>query len=111
MLGVRVPEDIFADEKGFVKPGSGGMSVAPNTAWNIPNHRRPRGMGRGSAGRINDRMYALADSAIPADKLKVRLDPQYPQKHAFIEPAIVIELAGYERNLAETRNNWKQVWP
>jgi hypothetical protein len=111
MLGVRTPEDIVTDEKGFVKPGSGGMSVAPNSAWNVPNHRRPRGMGRGSAGRMEDRMYALADAALPADKLKARPDPRYPQKHAFVEPAIMTELATYEMDLAETRKDWKQVWP
>jgi hypothetical protein len=111
MLGVRVPEDIVSDEKGFVAPGMGGMSVAPKSAWNIPNHRRPRGMGRGSAGRSDDRMYALAETEIPPDKLKVRLDPRYPEKHAFVEPADRIELVGYERNLAGTGKSWKQVWP
>jgi hypothetical protein len=111
MLGVRVPQDIAVDEKGFVKSETGGMSVAPNSAWNIPTHRRPRGMGKGSSGRIDDRMYALANTAVPSDKLKVRLDPEYPRQHAFVEPAIMIELAGYERDLAATRNDWKQVWP
>lgn len=111
MLGVRVPIDIPVDEKGFVQPDTGGMSVAPNSAWNVPTHRRPRGMGNGSSGNNNDRMYALAGNAIPADKLKVRPDPQYPQMHAFLEPAMMIELEGYEGNLAATRKEWKQVWP
>jgi hypothetical protein len=111
MLGVRVPQDIAADEKGFVKPETGGMSVAPNSAWSVPTHRRPRGMGKGSSGRIDDRIYALANTAVPSDKLKVRLDPEYPQRHAFVEPAIAIDLKGYEMNLVATRNDWKQVWP
>jgi hypothetical protein len=111
MLGVRVPQDINLDEKGFVWPGTGGMSVAPNSTWNVPNHRRPRGMGMGSSGKFDDRMYALADASIPADKLNVRADPIRPYWHAFVEPAVRIELAGYETNLASTRNDWRQVWP
>jgi hypothetical protein len=111
MLGIRVPEDIAVDEKGFVKPETGGMSVAPNSAWNVPTHRRPRGIGNGSSGRIDDRIYALSIAALPFDKLKMRLDPEFPRQHAFVEPAIMIEFAGYERDLAATRNDWKQVWP
>jgi hypothetical protein len=111
MLGVRVPGDIPVDANGFVKPDTGGMSVAPNSAWNIPTHRRPRGMGNGSSGNSHDRMHALAGKAIPVDKLKVRPDPQYPQMHAFVEPAMMIELEGYESNLAATRKEWEQVWP
>jgi hypothetical protein len=111
MIGVRVPEDVIVDGKGFIVPGTGGMSVAPNSEWNVPNHRRPRGMGKGSAGKREDRMYALAAVAIPADKLNARLDPQCPDKHAFMEPTFPVELAGYERDLTETQNDWKQVWP
>ena len=111
MLGVRVPEDIVSDENGFVRPGTGGMSIAPNSAWNVPNHRRPRGMYMGSTGKYDDRMYALTDSGIPADKLKVRPDPLQPDRHAFVEPAVTAELARYESDLANTRNDWRQVWP
>jgi hypothetical protein len=111
MLGVRIPEDIAADEKGFVNPETGGMSVSPNSAWNIPPHRRPRGVGKGSSGRIDDCIYSLMNTALPIDKLIVRLDPEYPLRHAFVEPAIVMPLAGYESELAATRNDWKQVWP
>jgi hypothetical protein len=110
-LGVRVPEDIATDEDGFVKPGTGGMSVAPKSALSVPPHRRPRGMYMGSTGKKNNRMYALADSDIPADKLSARLDPQRPQMHAFVEPAVMIELAKYERDLADTQIKWRRVWP
>ncbi|MGA2260248.1 MAG: hypothetical protein ABSH28_02295 [Acidobacteriota bacterium] len=111
MLGIRVPKDIVLDENGFVRPGTGGMSVAPNSPWNVPNHRRPRGMRMGSTGKYNDRMYALADTAIPADKLNVRPDPLQPYMHAFVEPAVTVELARYETDLANTRRDWRQVWP
>jgi hypothetical protein len=98
-------------ENGFVYPRTGGMSATPDSIWNIPSHRRPRGMSMGSSGKITDRIYALANVAIPADKLKVRRDPKKPEMHAFVEPAVMIELAGYEKDLADTRNNWRQVWP
>jgi hypothetical protein len=111
MLGVRVPKDIAADENGFVYPRTGGMSVTPDSIWNIPSHRRPRGMSMGSSGKITDRIYALAKVAIPADKLNVRRDPKKPEMHAFVEPAVMIKLAGYEKDLADTRNTWRQVWP
>jgi hypothetical protein len=35
MLGISVPEDMAVDENGFVKPETGGMPVALNSAWNI----------------------------------------------------------------------------
>jgi hypothetical protein len=37
--------------------------------------------------------------------------PINPQNHAFVEPAIMIELAIYEQDLVATRIEWKQVWP
>jgi hypothetical protein len=110
-LGVRIPNDIAPDEDGFVKPGTGGMSVAPKSVLNVPPHRRPRGMHMGSTGNKNTRMYAIVDSDLPADRLRVRLDPKKPQIHAFVEPAVTIELAKYERDVANTQSKWRQVWP
>jgi len=111
MLGIRIPQDILPDERGFVHPGRIGMSVAPKSAWNLPNHRRPRGMGMGSSGRYDDRVYALGENALLDDKLKVRGDPDQPDRHAFIEPAFAVELSVYEADLADTRRDWRQMWP
>jgi hypothetical protein len=111
MLGVQVPEYIAPDQKGMVGPGNGGMSVTPNSMWNGPNHRRPRGMRMGSTGKSYDYMYSVAGTSIPVDKLSVRLDPNRPEKHAFVEPAISIDLSGYETDLASTRNDWRVEWP
>jgi hypothetical protein len=111
MLGVRVPKDIVPDEKGMVGPGNGGMSVAPNSMWNVPNHRRPRGMRMGSTGKSDDYMYSVSGTSIPVDKLSVRLDPNRPEKHAFVEPAISVDLSRYETDLASTRNDWRVEWP
>ncbi len=111
MLGVRVPQDIAPDAEGLVRPGAGGMSVAPGSEWNVPNHRRPRGMKRGSSGNSGDRMYALSDDSIPVDKLNVRPDPGFPETHAFFEPAASVKLQQYEADLADTREDWRQIWP
>ena len=105
-LGVRIPEDIAPDEKGLVRPGTAGMSVAPSSMWNIPNYRRPRGMHRGSTGPSGDFIYAIAEAAIPAVRLAIRSDPEQPQRHAFVEPATLVELSTYEANLASTRADW-----
>ncbi len=111
MLGVRVPLDIMVDSRGRVRPGTGGMSVAPGSMWNLPNHRRPRGMGRGSTGKPEDRVYELRSSSIPASRLSLRLDPQAPELHAFMEPAVAVELESYEQALGGTRKDWRRVWP
>ena len=68
-------------------------------------------MGNGSSGNVRDFVFALAGEVIPSDKLKIRLDPQCPQIHAFIEPAKIVELEDYERALLATRKEWLQVWP
>lgn len=48
MLGVLPSETDSAD--GTFGPGTGGMSVSPDSPWNVPDHRRPRAMGRGATG-------------------------------------------------------------
>ena len=110
-LGIRVSVDIRVDAAGRVHPRTGGMSVSPGSVWDVPNHRRPRGMGRGSTGRPEDRVYELPASSIPASVLTVRLDPEAPELHAFVEPSVEVELEVYEKALSDTRNDWSQVWP
>ena len=68
-------------------------------------------MMRGSTGRPEDRMYELGHSSIPPSRLSVRPGPEAPGRHAFIEPALEVELHLYEKALADTRNRWDQVWP
>lgn len=68
-LGVR-PDEISVDGDGRALPGTGGMSVSPDSVWNLPNHRRPRGMGRGSTGPASDRVYAIREDALTAHALR-----------------------------------------
>lgn len=110
-LGVRVPRDIAADDRGDVRPGTGGMSVAPDSMWNLPNHRRPRGMGRGSTGPVQDQVYSLQEVVLSDQRLALRADPEAPVLHALIEPSTIVPLTEYEAQLARTRPYWMRVWP
>ncbi len=107
-LGVRVPEDIAPDAAEDVHPGTGGMSVAPDSMWNLPHHRRPRGMQRGSTGPVRDRVYAIALAALKQQPLDIR--PSSP-RHATVEPSRPMPLATYEDALTATRPSWIQAWP
>src|SRR5438309_680851 len=110
-LGVRVPEDIAADSAGNVGPGCGGMSVSPETPWKVPNHRRPRGMGRGSTGPAGDFIYEIDGAPVAQVGLRVRPDVSHPDRHAFIEAAETMSLRRYETALTGTRPQWRRTWP
>lgn len=84
------------------------MSVAPGSVWSIPNHRRPRGLRRGSTGPSGDFVYALAEAAIPVERLVIRADPECPQLHAFVEPVASIELSAYEDDLWEYQSELEE---
>lgn len=64
-LGV-VPDDLRLRVDGWLEPGQGGMSVAPDSIENLPNHRRPRSWGRGSMGPDADRIYSIASDRFGA---------------------------------------------
>lgn len=110
-LGVRPDADVRIDAEGRVLPGCGGMSVAPQSMWNLPHHRRPRGMGRGSTGPQSDAVFSLETRVVLAVGLLVRPDPSRPEKHAFVEPPAAMELSSYEGRLTSTRRDWRRVWP
>lgn len=115
-LGVVIPGagidprrvDIAPDPGGDVHPRSGGMSVAPETMWNLRLHRRPRGMSRGATGQAIDRVYAIYPVAVSTEALDVRATSPV---HSLVEPSRPMDLATYERALAATRAEWHQVWP
>jgi hypothetical protein len=111
LLGVRVPQDIAPDRDGEVRPGTGGMSVAPTSMWDLPNHRRPRGMGRGSTGPSNDQVYSLQEVVLDDQLLALRADPEAPMINAFVEPLTIVALSEYATRLAGTRPSWMRVWP
>lgn len=110
-LGIRVPNDVQPDGRGRVAPRGGGMSVALASVWNLPNHRRPLGMGRGSSGPRTNHVFSLAKACIYSAALGVRPDPPDQLEHALVEPTAPISLAEFEIRLASTRLDWRRVWP
>ncbi|OGK81165.1 MAG: hypothetical protein A2050_05905 [Candidatus Rokubacteria bacterium GWA2_73_35] len=110
-LGVRVPQDVNPDAAGYVNPGTGGLSVAPDSMWHVPNHRRPRGMGHGSTGPVQDHVFSIAPVALRDNRLVARRDPVAPIVHALIEPQQRVRLEEFERSLDATRPWWQQAWP
>ncbi len=109
-LGIRVPTDIEPDERGVVAPGTGGLSIASGSMWNLPHHRRPRRLARGSAGPDGDRVYAIDETTIH-EPLAVKPDPRAPQIHSFIEPAHPILSDAYTSRIRATRTSWMVVEP
>ncbi len=110
-LGAKIPDDIVPDANGEVHPGAGGMSTAPGSIWNLPHHRRPRGMGRGSTGPPGDWVFSATEGQLVNPALLVRRDPRRPAKHALVEPRHSMQLNRYQGALAATRPQWRRVWP
>ena len=110
-LGIRVPIDIAPDAAGNVHPHRGGMSVAPESFWNVPNHRRPRGMAHGSTGPEDDFIYAVDREPVELVGLAIAPDANKPLIHAFVEPAESMALNAYEEALLSTRPHWSKAWP
>ena len=110
-LGVRVPGDVMPDAAGYVIPGTGGMSVAPDSLWNLPHHRRPRGMGRGSTGPVQDQVFSIASVPLRDNGLVARRDPKAPVVHALVEPMQKVFLEEFEHAIVATRPSWRRVWP
>lgn len=81
------------------------MSVSPPPPDNLPRFRRPPEHG-GTARKI--KLYELETERLPAE-LRVRLDPEDPQRHVFIEPAHEMSLERYEHALSITRRLWTPV--
>lgn len=93
--------DIPVDEHGWVHPGSGGMSVAPDTPSNLPKIRRPESLG----GDGVDPVFSL-DTDELGDHLQFRLDKS---THGLIEPAKSCPFREYEDAIYATRQNWEMV--
>jgi hypothetical protein len=75
-----------------------GMSVTPDDpAW-LPPHVRPRWLG--GVGKLP--VFSL-DFAVIGAPLRVRLDPNHPDRHAFVEPASMMTVDEYQAALCSTR--------
>ena len=103
-LGVRVAIDINPSPDGLVHPQRGGMSVAPNTPFNLPQHRRPVSLG----GTGRDPVFHLDAQALP-ETLAYRSDPRAPSQHGFVEPSGPVALDTFQRNLCQTAGLWNEM--
>jgi hypothetical protein len=121
LLGVRVGPveqgcDVCPDEEGFIEPGQGGMSVSPSVEA-IPTHRLPRRLKKKYPDRFPDatasneaHCWWMGEGAFApervADRLRLRLDPDQPERHGLVEPDDRMKLGDYETALTDTRDRW-----
>lgn len=103
-LGVRVLIDIKPSADGLAHPLLGGMSVAPNTPFNLPQHRRPVSLG----GTGRDPVFHLDAQALP-ETLAYRPDPRAPSEHGFVEPTAAVALDTLQGNLCQTASLWNTM--
>ena len=100
-LGARPHIDIPVDSSGSVHPGTGGMSVAPDTPSNMPRHRRPpehEGTGKDPLWSIQERALGIHLRYV-ADAVPVPI-------HGVIEPTTSMTFTAYQQALAQTAPYW-----
>jgi hypothetical protein len=97
-LGARPNQDIPVDCNGCVHPGTGGMSVAPNTPKNLPAHRRPPEHG----GTGKDPVWSTSSNNLGSDLKYV----QDKATHGTIQPSRSMTLEEYQKALSDT--NWSK---
>jgi hypothetical protein len=99
-------------EDGTVQPGTGGMSVAPSVAA-LPDHRIPKTLAlRFPRARGNKNLVVWKMGTGPfeagevAEGVALRLDPDAPQRHGFVEPERTMTADEYQQALAATQKEW-----
>jgi hypothetical protein len=103
-LGIRPGFDIPTSPDELVHPGMGGMSVTPDDPARLPPHVRPSWLG--GQGKLP--VFALDFAGIGAP-LGLRLDPKHPERHAFVEPTMMMTVDEYQAALCSTRASWREV--
>jgi hypothetical protein len=102
-LGVRPgnashPDVAAIQPDDLVRPGEGGMSVAPDDPVRLARNRRPANLG----GRGPDPVWWI-EADVLGPSLVTRFDPP---THGFVEPAAEMTLLQFELALAATRPHW-----
>jgi hypothetical protein len=109
-LGIRVHDprnpgkvcDIKPDGEGLVHPETGGLSVTPDVPERMYYRHRPVALG----GLSTNPLFAIgADRLGP--KLKYRPDPDKPEGHGFIEPAVSMKAEEYVQAISALRDAWR----
>ena len=101
-LGARPRIDItHFDREGRVRPGYGGMSVAPDDPGHLPRSRRPQALG----GTGIDPVWYIKEGEL-GPRLQFRQDGP---RHGVVEPADRMTGAEYQKAIWDTRPNWKML--
>ena len=121
MLGVRLPPsqgiiDIVPDNAGFVKPGTGGMSVSPDIG-SLPKRLLPPGWlspGDKSMSRSgnNTAVFSHGIGAFVVSRIgfNLRLVPD-SMSHGLIEPSTIMSVETFCNALGNTVEDWQIVFP
>jgi len=96
-LGVR-PDDDIPVVGGKVSNGTGGMSVAPDTPMNLPDHRRPPRFG----GNGKDPVWGIDTRSLGADVV-FRQDKS---NHGLFEPVREMLIDEFQQALADLVPMW-----
>lgn len=99
-LGVR-PGDDLPVVGGRVNPGTGGMSVAPDSPMNLPAHRRPPQFG----GSGKDPVWGIDTGSIGGDIVYRRDKPT----HGLFEPAGEMSIEAFQKALADLAPRWLKL--
>jgi hypothetical protein len=86
---------------GLVRPGTGGMSVAPGSPYNLPRHRKPPQLG----GFAKDSVWELDEADLGPDLRFVADSPS----HGTIQPIGEMTIDEYQAALARTATKWRRI--
>jgi hypothetical protein len=98
-LGVRPGYDIPV-VAGRVGPGTGGMSVAPDSPMNLPDHRRPPKFG----GTGKDPVWGITIDSLGVELIFRQDKPN----HGLFEPAREMSIDEFQQALADLASKWIQ---
>ena len=96
-LGVR-PDDDIPVINDRVAPGTGGMSVAPDSPMNLPDHRRPPQFG----GTGKDPVWGIEIDSL-GNEIQFRQDKP---SHGLFEPAREMPIDEFQLALASLASRW-----
>jgi hypothetical protein len=99
---------------GSVRPGTGGMSVAP-TLEDLPIYRIPKrydvpGRGYAGSGKVEDSCWIMGDGPFEIASVSdgLRLVPD-SRTHGTVQPSLTMSWVDYQGFLAATRLSWAEI--